>query len=265
MTDPFRKARPGDALRIPAAAYNGFIDAAVAHRNSAARGELSAAQPRGGSEVILVRNDSGADLPRFGVLEIDGPILTPTDGEDFNNQICLSGIAVTAAGAWYVVALEPLLDGKIGKAIALGLTQVTVNVSDASHTFAESSIGSQVLVSASAGSARILWAESGTGSKAAIVALTGVTARGGLFAVDIESDGGDGGDYESGSTPASWTYTVSSLAGEELGTGITPERPRPAVEMLEGGPIGVAYFDTDGLHLWDAGEVPDYEPCEEPS
>ena len=81
----------------------------------------------------------------------------------------------------------------------------------------------------------------------------------------IRTGGGDGGDFEAPSAvPASWTYTVTSLEGAELGTGVSPERPRPDVELLAGGPFGVAFYDETGtLRLWDAGEVADYSECPE--
>ncbi len=86
-----------------------------------------------------------------------------------------------------------------------------------------------------------------------------------VFPVRVEVDGGADGD---GTTAASWTYTVTSLPGDELGTGVPVTRPRPNGSMVTyaspGGGYGTAFYDGGTLVLWDAGEVEDTtEDCAE--
>lgn len=74
-----------------------------------------------------------------------------------------------------------------------------------------------------------------------------------VFPVEVAKTGGaDGTD----STTATWTYTVASLTGTTLGTGVPVSRPRPNGSMAFGTTYGLAFYDADGdLVLWDAGEV----------
>ncbi len=79
-----------------------------------------------------------------------------------------------------------------------------------------------------------------------------------VFAVDLVSDGGADGDT---STAASWTYTVTSIGGDELLTTATPECPRP-LGMMAAAVKGLAYYDMTGaVRLSIAYETPDTETC----
>ncbi len=113
------KVRSGDPLRIPAAAYNAFVDAAhVTGRINADVGRPAASQ--GHESHVLVRNESGEDLPRFGVLGIVGPILEP--GDDFKRRTAVVGAAITVGDDYvgrFVVAREPIAPGRIGWAVVL--------------------------------------------------------------------------------------------------------------------------------------------------
>ena len=77
MGDVFRKVQPGQSLRIPAAAYNAFVDAAVdlrhRERNNAA-GPLVETAQRG---IVLVRNDSDEDIEPYHALAITGVLVQP--------------------------------------------------------------------------------------------------------------------------------------------------------------------------------------------
>ena len=175
MGDDFRKVRSGEPLRIPARAYNAFVDAAVDLRQRQADvGVEGAGVPRQHG-LIPVRNDSSADLERFHVLAIDEPLFAPEEeGEQaFQNTIALKGIKPdehTLPGA-FVVAREPIADGAIGLCVAHGVTPVRVLVEDEDHGFADIKNGETVLVSAGSGGTPILWKESGTGEKWAVIEI----------------------------------------------------------------------------------------------
>jgi hypothetical protein len=177
MADPFRKVRTGDPLRIPAAAYNAFIDAAHLARRidpDALRAPpLTAAQ----EHLVLVRNDSGEDLPRFGILGIARPIVEPgTEGneDEFKRRAAVIGAAITATDEYvgrFVVAREPIASGRIGLAVVRGVTAAMVNVTDNEHGHADTYPNEQLLRSGFTGAARILWKEPGTGQKLAVVEI----------------------------------------------------------------------------------------------
>ncbi len=126
---------------------------------------------------MLVKNNSGADRGRFNVLGIDGPIFTPTESLDsFKNTIALKGITPAAAThvGKFVILQEPLADGELGRAVISGVTPVKIDVTDAGHGYADvKDAVCGTLASAASGSSMILWAESGTGEKWAIVKLGG--------------------------------------------------------------------------------------------
>jgi hypothetical protein len=65
MGDTLRKVQAGQKLRIPAAAYNAFVDAANDFkRRSASNGREPETTVRD-RDVLLVRNDSGEPRERF--------------------------------------------------------------------------------------------------------------------------------------------------------------------------------------------------------
>jgi len=193
MTSALRKVQPGDPpslklrrtgpLKIPAATFNTFVDSA--------RDYLQRRQSQGGratpsardSGIVLVRNDSGSDVGRFAVLGIDSPVITPTDNADeFKNRVALAGVTPTEASHWgaFVVTLEPIAAGEIGRACAAGVCPAKVYVTDTTHAFADVSDGQAgYLASAETGAAQILWRETGTGEVWAIVRLGVPAAPGG--------------------------------------------------------------------------------------
>ncbi|HMN39716.1 MAG TPA: hypothetical protein PKE29_02655 [Phycisphaerales bacterium] len=179
MGDDLRKVRAGEPLRIPARTYNAFVDAAAALRNGQA--DLSV-DPAGSSRqhgVIPVRNDSGADLDAFHVLAIDGPLFLPATGSDdggeqaFQNTVALKGVRAgerTPPGQ-FVVSRGPIRDGAIGLCVVHGVTPVRILIEDENHEFADLKADETVLASAASGGTAILWKESGTGEKWAVVEI----------------------------------------------------------------------------------------------
>ena len=107
MPDSMKKARPGDALRIPASTYNRFIDAARAAeaRAIALRGKHGESLPTG---VVVAYNASGEAAPWRGVCEISDTGETSAQVE-FVKPGHEDGVGV------YGILLEPIGDGKMGR------------------------------------------------------------------------------------------------------------------------------------------------------
>lgn len=83
------------------------------------------------------------------------------------------------------------------------------------------------------------------------------------FVVNCIKDGGAAGD---GTSSCSWTYTVESLGGKELGTSMSPDKSRMSNVEYEVpnalGVRGLAYIDATGsIRLYCANEVPVTEEC----
>ncbi len=177
MGDDLRKVRPGDPLRIPARAYNAFVDAArevTRRQQDRFSGELRDGGRQHG--VVPVRNDTGSDLARYRVMAIDGPLYPPTDEgpeKTFQNRMALKGKRPdeeTPAGR-FVVAREPIIAGAIGLCVVHGVTPVRVLVEDDEHAFADLAPDEDVLVSSGSGGTVILWREEGIGEKWAVVEI----------------------------------------------------------------------------------------------
>jgi hypothetical protein len=101
-------------------------------------------------------------------------LISPTDNEpEFLSRVALE----VTLPSWpddagrFVILAEPLAAGEIGRAWASGVCQAWIDVTDEGHRFADIDDGSSVLVSRGTGAASILWKESGTGTKWAIVRL----------------------------------------------------------------------------------------------
>jgi len=170
-----KKVKSGDPLVIPASTFNAFIDAAQAHQAGQRAVGGEGIRTFGHTATVRIRNDSGADIGRFGVLGIDGPVIGPDANlVEFQGRPTLKGVTPVAGthDGKFVVLLDPIGNGRIGRGCAGGVTVARVDVSDAAHGYADIDDGdASHLASASSGAAKILWKESGTGEKWALVTI----------------------------------------------------------------------------------------------
>jgi hypothetical protein len=171
--DAFKKVQPGQRLQIPAAAYNAFVDAAQAHRSQ----QHNVQQPPGESlplpGIIKVRNLTGQGCDRYSILSVGSPIIAPSQNlQQFKNQLAFNAVEPYApiSNFRYAILAEPLADEAIGRATLAGPSVVRMDVISTTHQYANPVAG-QVgyLRSDQTGLFRILWKESGTGLKWAVV------------------------------------------------------------------------------------------------
>jgi hypothetical protein len=198
MGDNFKKVQTGDKLRIPAAAYNAFIDSAHDFQDRQRNQGRTPQAAYRTSGIVLVKNASGADQDRFAVLGVDAPIYTPEDNLDsFKNKVALVGVVPTVQDHYgrFVVLLEPLKAGAIGMAYGAGVCPVKITIPDDEQTyqFADVNDGSTgTLLAAPLGAAFILWKEDdeATGEMWAVVRIGLPPIR--PFALDpCDSEDGD--------------------------------------------------------------------------
>lgn len=174
MANPLQKVRPGDPLKIPAELYNAMIDAVAAVREMRRTGGNAISGQSSNPFIVHVRNDTGNEVEQFGIIGIGAPIVTKDDNEtEFrNNPKHFSGELPDLedhAGRWAVV-LQHLTEDYTGAAVIGGITPVKVDVVSEAHAFADLKDGDvEKLESADAGPARILWKETGTGTKWALI------------------------------------------------------------------------------------------------
>jgi len=171
--DVLKKAVKGESLRIPAAAYNAFVDVANDYRG---RALAQGAEPGGReakSGVVPVRNLSGADQDRFAVLALGDPIISPQDNElEFQSKVALDARSPEDGDheMKYAVLQEPVRKDGLGRGMLFGVTPVHLYVEDEADGYAGFEAGDTgSLKTAQDGSARILWKEPGTGLRWGVV------------------------------------------------------------------------------------------------
>lgn len=126
--------------------------------------------------IIIVRNDSGANLGIDAVLGISGSVIDPADNPaEFAARPVFIGITPTADHVGkFVVLREPIANGGYGEAWVSGHFATQINVVSEADTTADASVdGNATMYSTSGGIAQILWKESGTGVKRAVVRIGG--------------------------------------------------------------------------------------------
>lgn len=158
--DPLKKVQSGDQLRIPAEAYNAFIDAVRATRGQQALGAEADSLVRQ-TTLAKVRNLTGSDRERFAIIGLSQPIVMPSVNEsEFLRQPTFD--AVIPAGGYegrFGVLLEPVPAGKIGMAAIAGFVPVRMLVNPtAIYDHAEMLSGTTYMVqNVPHGSARVVW------------------------------------------------------------------------------------------------------------
>lgn len=137
--------------------------------------------------IISCKNLAEAEVPRFGVLGIDGPRFGPEDNADeFQSNPLLKGVTpvvdhddptILDHVGRFVVTLELSVTDRIVRACHSGVTIARLLVNEEEDRYAD--VGDEetgYLVTQVRGAAEILWKEEGTGEKWAIVRLGAMRA-----------------------------------------------------------------------------------------
>ena len=173
--DPYRRVNPGERLRIPAVVYNELLGLVGPRRGQRTHGPVGT-----DPEHVIIRNNSGATVNRFGVLGIDGVIIDPAlNGSEFQSRVMLEG---TTPGSEhegkFAIVTETIKQGKLGRALIDGVATVRVTGAAASHCDVSSGDATRLTMS-STGTARVLYAEDGSDERWAIVRIGDPAASGG--------------------------------------------------------------------------------------
>jgi hypothetical protein len=160
---------------------------------------------------ILAKNGTTGTVNRWGVLSVAGVVFTPSGAtgnatQQFQDQPVLSG-GLPTGGSAFVVAVEPIAAGKIGRVAVAGVVQAKVDIVSSSHTHVKAKDGDLTqLITAGNGDAEILWKESGTGTgKWAIIRFAG--------------GGGNGDAIRLGKVTGTWTKGATASVQQYLGDG----------------------------------------------
>ena len=129
--------------------------------------------------TVLVKNDSGADIPWLGVLTIVSPLLDPAGGTLTGTDLASSKAKGFAARPSFaavpyeagntphslVICAEPIKAFSTGLAVISGLVACRVNITSELHTHAGFRPGDYTqLLSSGCGPVRLVWKEPGVGT-----------------------------------------------------------------------------------------------------
>lgn len=174
--NPYEKAFSGKRFGIQAQAWNTLMDMAqVQNASGIDGGGIGASAFKRNSLVLVKNNNTSSGVGQFCVLGIDDIGIAPSNNIDsFKNEMFLSCVTPTVADStgYFVVTVDPIAAGEMGLAFATGVFPVKVNIVDTHHVWADvKDSDTTQLQSGVSGVAQILWSESGTGSKWAVVRL----------------------------------------------------------------------------------------------
>lgn len=166
MPDPYRKLNPGDQLKaIPAVFWNKLVDLIRWYDQRVLASSTGGDFLPRRTSMLKIKNNSGTDLGRFGVLGIDSFLFgRDANVPEFNREAALKGSTPTDGShdGLFAVVLEPLADGKIGDCVIDGVVPVKLNIVNADHTFADIKDGdTSQLETVSQGSAQIIKKDGG--------------------------------------------------------------------------------------------------------
>jgi hypothetical protein len=191
LSNPYRKLPAGSPVTaFSITAWNRMIDM-LNWWQTAGGGKAIQGLADWDQTVFRARNDTGGDVWSYTPVGIDGPIWSPTDGEqEFLSQTSIKAVVPDAddhKGRWGVM-LEAAPDGGIGRCCLAGVVPVRVYcrsyLDQQCDVSAAEMVGTEtVYVSSGSGGAKILWweASSDTADETIVWAIVRLGSDGGGF------------------------------------------------------------------------------------
>lgn len=164
--------------------------------------------------VFDVKNDSGTDIPLYGVVEPSGTVFTPSDNlvSFQNGPAVVAAVPTAACRGRFGVAITPIEDGRVGQVVFSGCVVCQVEITDPNVNEVAEIVGDVTkLRTAAHGTARIIAREPGTsGTKWALVQL-GVGREPGIRWLPTAAS------LVGGSDPPQYKYTLRRAASSASG------------------------------------------------
>jgi hypothetical protein len=243
------KVKPGDPLRIHANDWNTLLGVA----EQAKLTSLLTTSGRGLAGVhngilVPIKNNTGATLARYHAIGIGDPLFTHADNADtFLNQLGFKGeeVDLTYLGK-FAVMQETTPDQKVGRGLLQGITvaEITVNHEDHDRVDVDTD-GGPKLVSQFYGAGEILYKESGTGTKWAIVRVGAFISEQLKAIADEDIEAGASGDVtiqRGGVATETVTAHLNWMAGSE---DVTAD-----LELL------IRFYRDENAYVIEAAECP---------
>ena len=172
----------GDPLPRRADLLNAQVRAAADFANRPT-GQAGRSFATGNPAVIRIKNNSGSNVPKYGVLGLgDVQVDHATNPDAFLQRVYMDGESPHEAGSEssvggvtrhdrrHAVATQAIRDGEIGFACVQGMIQVQVEMQETWHDYAVVIRGDvDKLTSAPVGTTKILWKAADTGTQWCIV------------------------------------------------------------------------------------------------
>jgi len=173
VADPLRRVQRGQKLKdgLTAGAWNKFLDNLKDGREIGA-GDITDLVSPADTVLMVWGGDPEQTLKAFSVLGYGDPVRSPVDNPFIASERPIFESADATAKKPFAITLRPVDGGKVVKVAISGTVPVIVDVGDASHARARPIVSETgKLESCSSGGVPILWKESGTGDKWAMVLL----------------------------------------------------------------------------------------------
>jgi len=241
--DTLARLTSGQPIPRSAATWNAVLDAARTVRDSALGVQGVPLLDPADWTVTLVRNDSDAAVPRFGVLAIGAPLIPPgSDLGQFHARLGFEGDTPPGtddlSGKWCVL-LEPLQSGATGLAVLAGAVPCRLSVPGSLGAFAGPHGSTTTLLTGATGTARVLWAEA-TGDDD--------DRRWAVIRLGDGSGGGGGGSV----SVAEWDGTTVTTITSDLSALRLDTRDGIEADLLSS---GLVLLKMRGAHLLQSGIV----------
>ncbi len=147
----------------------------------------------GDADLVMIKNNTGSNLAEFSIVKIGEVVITPDKNEaDFKYETPLFyGEEIDDADNTFVVIQEPIEKDKIGYAKITGVTIAKITVSSETDKYAVLDTLTKKLKTATSGITKILWRQTGTGEKWAVILLGSGSAGStynGMFKIIADPD-----------------------------------------------------------------------------
>ena len=117
-----------------------IVDAAKAAQTANIKGGLPTRYSPPATDIVFVKNDSGAPRSRFEIHGIDAPVIEHADNAaEFKSRVAVSCVAAdpsTHVGRW-VVLLDGCAAGALAPAVISGVCPCQIEVLDDSHKYVD--------------------------------------------------------------------------------------------------------------------------------
>lgn len=227
-----KRANSGDLIadHLKADTWNAFVDVANGFRSIINVGPGATGIPvESSASTVIVRNDTTSAREPGEILALGAPLVLPSvNATTFSQRMGFAGTVPTSSShGKFAVLQEPIAAGKLGLAAVAGVVAVTVEISHDWLTRADVTPSLATKLTATPnGTAEILWIESGTGTKKALVRLaarsTAVVVGKTIATV---SDGSTSATVQVWRNGASTTYQITGVyfnwmtGGQQISSG----------------------------------------------